>query len=128
MWWSLTLLLLLLTLTLLALVVVVGVWALLDLLLRTWGWLGDWTWNALWGVIDVEVLIDDRWDGLDLSAKLLLDVVEVEAILPVDQIDGKTKVSETSRTTNAMQIGLCVLWEVEVDNNVDGLDIDTASE
>lgn len=127
LWWSLTLLLLLLTRTLLALVVVVGIWALLDLLLRAWSWLRDWTWDALWGVIDVEVFIDHRWDGLDFSAKLLLDVVEVEAILPVDQVDRKTKVPETSGTTNAMQVGLSVLWEIKVDNNIDRLDIDTAS-
>ena len=128
MWWTLTLLLLLLTLALLALVVKVRVWALLNLLLRTWSWLGDWTWNALWRVIDIEVLIDNRWNGLNFSAKLLLDVVEVEAILPVDQVDSQTKVSKTSGTTNAMQVGLSVLWEIKVDNNIDGLDIDAASE
>lgn len=33
-----------------------------------------------------------------------------------------------TRSTNAVEICFCVLREVEVDNNVDGLDINTACE
>lgn len=65
---------------------------------------------------------------MDLSAKLLLDAVEVEAILPVDKVNSQTKMSETTRTTDTMKICLCVLGEVEVDNNVNSLDVDTTSE
>lgn len=36
--------------------------------------------------------------------------------------------SETTRTTNTMKIGLGVLGEIEVDDNVDCLDIDTTGE
>ncbi len=108
--------------------VVIGVvgWALLQLLLRAWSWIVDWARDALWRVVDIKVLINHSWDWLNLSAKLLLNIVKVEAILPVNEVDGETEVSKTSGTTNAMQVGLGVLWEIEVDNDVDSLDINTA--
>lgn len=67
-------------------------------------------------------------DGLNLGTKLLFDPVKVEAIFPVDQVDSQTQMSETARSTDPMQICLGVLWEVEVDDNVDGLDINTTGE
>lgn len=84
--------------------------------------------DVLRSIIHVELLVDGRWDWLDLSAKLLLDLVEVEPVIPVDEVDGQTKVSETSRTTDTVEVGLSVLWEVEVDDNVHSLDIDTTSQ
>ena len=51
-----------------------------------------------------------------------------ETVLPIDQIDSKTKVTVTSGTADTMQVGLSVFGEVKVDDNVDSLDIDTTSE
>ena len=61
--------------------------ALLRLLLQLRG-AGDRTRNVLGSVVDVQTLVDVLRNGLDLSAQLLLDSVEVEAVLPVDQVDG----------------------------------------
>lgn len=90
--------------------------------------IGDGTRNVLGRIVDVELFVDVLGNGLDLSAELLFDLVQVESILPVDKVDGETKVSETPRTTNAVQVGLRILGEVEVDDDVDRLNIDTASQ
>ena len=79
-------------------------------------------------VVDVEVLVDGLWDRLDLGAKVTFDIIQVEAIVPVDQVDCKTQMSKASRSSDAMEVGLCVLWEVEIDDNINGLDINAASE
>lgn len=83
--------------------------------------------NVLWCIIDVQVLLNGLRDRLDLSAKLLFDSVQIEAIFPVDQIDSQTKMSKSTRTTDTMQICLSVLGKIEVDDNIDSLDIYTAS-
>lgn len=48
---------------------------------------------------DVEAGVDDGGDGEDLAPKLLLDAVEVEAILVRDEVDGDSEVSVTSAST-----------------------------
>lgn len=65
---------------------------------------------------------------MDLSAQLLLDLVQIQSIVPSNQIDSKTKMSKSPGTPNAMEISLCIFWEIEVDDNVDGLNVDTTSE
>ena len=84
--------------------------------------------NVLGRIIDVELLVNVLGDGLDFSAQLLLDLVQVESILPVDQIDSQTQVTESSGTTDTMEISFSVLREVKVDHHVHGLDIDTTSQ
>lgn len=66
--------------------------------------------------------------GLNLCAELLLNLVEGESVLVGDEIDGNTQVTESSGTTNTMQVGLGHLGKVKVDDNVDRLDVNTASE
>jgi len=80
------------------------------------------------GGSDVEALVDDWGDGLDLGAQLLLDLVQVETVLISDQVNGETQVAETTTTTNAVEISLSVLGEIKVDNDVDGLDVDTTGQ
>lgn len=77
---------------------------------------------------DVQPLVNVARNGLDLGSQLLLDTVEIESILVRDQVDGQTKVTETTRTTDSVQVSLGVLGEVKVDDNVDGLDIDTSGQ
>jgi hypothetical protein len=36
--------------------------------------------------------------------------------------------SETATSTDSMEIGFCVFGEIEIDDNVDGLDVDTTGE
>ena len=77
---------------------------------------------------DVQMRVDDLRYGLDLGAELLLDLVQSESVLVGDQVDGNAEMSEAARATDTMQVGLGHLGEVEVDDHVDGLDVDTARE
>lgn len=54
--------------------------------------------------------------------------MEKVAVLVRNQVDGDTEVAEATRATDAMQVGFGHLREVEVDDHVDGLDIDATSE
>jgi hypothetical protein len=58
----------------------------------------------------------------------LFDLVQIEPIFPVNEVDSKTQVSETARATNTVEVGFSILWEVKVDDNIDCLNIDTASQ
>lgn len=50
------------------------------------------------------------------------------AILVSDEVYRQTQVPESARTTDAVQVRLSVLGEVEINHHVHGLDIDTAGE
>lgn len=65
---------------------------------------------------------------MNLCAQLLLDLIQIEPVLPVDQVDGKTKMSKPTRSTDAVQVGFCVLGEVKVDNDIDSLNVNPACE
>ena len=65
---------------------------------------------------------------LDLGTELLLNLIQVEPVFIGDEVDGETKVSESTGTTNTMKVSFRVLGEIKVDHHVDGLDIDTTSE
>lgn len=88
----------------------------------------DRTGNRFGRLVNVKALVNGGRDGLDFGTKLLLNSVKVEAIFPVDQVNSQTQVTETTRATNTMEISLGVLGEVEVDDDVDSLDIDTTSQ
>lgn len=53
---------------------------------------------------------------------------QVEAVIVGDEVDGQAQVAEAARAANAMQVRLCVLGEVKVDNDVDALDVNAAGE
>jgi hypothetical protein len=76
----------------------------------------------------VELLLDVRRNGLDLRPQLLLDAVKVEPVVVRNEVDRQTQVAEAPRPPDAVQIGLAVFREVEVDDNVDRLDVDAARE
>lgn len=46
--------------------------------------IADWARDILRGFVDVEVLVDRLRNRLDFSPEFLLDLVEVEAIVPID--------------------------------------------
>jgi len=77
---------------------------------------------------DIEALIDDWRDGLDFSSKFLFNLVQIEAILVCDQVDSQTQVTKATATTDTMKIGFGVFGKVKVDNDVNGLDIDTTGQ
>jgi hypothetical protein len=69
----------------------------------------------------VQLLLDVRRDRLDLRPQLLLDAVQVDAVVVRDEVDGEAEVAEAARAADAVQVGLAVLGEVKVDNDVDAL-------
>lgn len=89
------------------------------------GSVGDGTRYSIGVLIDIELLLDDRGNRLNLSTQLLLDAIQVEAIIPVDEVDSQTQMSKATGTTNAVKIRLGIFREVEVDNNINCLDINT---
>lgn len=84
--------------------------------------------NRLGVVIYVEAFVDARRNWLNLSAKVPFNVVEVEAIIPVDQVNRQTQVTVSAGSTDSVQIGFSILGEIKVDNNVDSLDINTTGQ
>jgi len=74
---------------------------------------------------DVERSIDSSRDGQDFGTEFLLNPVEIEPIFVSDEVDCKTQVSKTTTSTDTVQVRLSVLGKIEVDDDVNGLDIDT---
>lgn len=77
---------------------------------------------------DVQSSVDRGGDGLDLGTEFLFNTVEVESIFVRYQVDGESEVTVSSGTTDPVEVRLGVLGEVEIDDDVDCLDIDTSSE
>ncbi len=65
---------------------------------------------------------------LDLSVVELLDISHVLNISLHDEVDTDTLSTETTRTTDTMDVVLTVWWHVIVDDKGHLLDIDTTSE
>ena len=84
-----------------------------------------WARNAFGRIVSVEFLVDGLWNGCYLGTEFLLDPVEVEAIIPIDQVNRYSQMSKTSRSTNTMEVGFRVLWEIKVDDYIDSLNVDT---
>ena len=76
----------------------------------------------------VEALVNDLWNRPNFGAKLLFNFVQGESIVVSYQINRDTQMSESARSTDPMQISLRHFGEVEVDDNIDGLNVDTTSE
>lgn len=76
----------------------------------------------------IEVLVNVLWDRLDLGVQVVLDIEHVALVVLRNEIDRQTKVTKAAGTTNPVQIGVRLARKVEVDNNVDGDDVDAASE
>jgi hypothetical protein len=75
---------------------------------------------------DVKTFVNLLRDWLNLGTELLLDPVQVKTVLVGYKVDGEAEVSETSRSANSMEVCLRVLGKIKIDDDVDGLDIDTA--
>lgn len=66
-------------------------------------------------------------DGLNLGAQFLFNFIQIKSIVPADQIDCKTKVAKSTRTTNPMKIGFSIFGEIKVNDNINSLNIDASS-
>jgi hypothetical protein len=58
----------------------------------------------------------------------LFNPVQVEPVFPIDQVDSQTQMSKSTRATDAVKVSFGVLWEIKVDDNIDGLDINTTGQ
>ena len=76
----------------------------------------------------IKVLVDVLWDGLDLGVQIVLDAEHVILVLFANEIDRQTQVAKSARTTDSMQVGVGLSWEVKVDDNVHRDDVYTTSE
>lgn len=57
----------------------------------------------------------------------MLNVVKIVPIIPIDEVDGQTKMSKAARPTNTVEVSFGVLWEVKVNDHVDRLYINSSS-
>ena len=76
----------------------------------------------------VEIFVDVLRDGLDRCVQFILDFEHVMLVILSDEIDGNTEMTEPARTTNPVEVGVGGAREVEVDDHVDGQDIDSSGE
>ena len=67
-----------------------------------------------------------RWHGVDFCIQLFLDFDHVLLVSFGNEVDSQTDLSEPAGTSNSVQIGAAFWREVEVDDNVDGLNVDTS--
>lgn len=77
---------------------------------------------------NVQTPVDDGRDRLDLGSEFLFDPVQVEPIFVRDEVDRESQVSVSTGSSDSVKVGFGVFREVKVDDDVDGLDIDTTSE
>lgn len=77
---------------------------------------------------NVKLLVNGLGNGPDFGSELLFNSVEIEAVLVSDHVNGETQMSVTTGTTNTMQIGFSILREIKIDDDIDGLDVDTTGE
>jgi hypothetical protein len=75
---------------------------------------------------NIQSFIDLLWNRLNLGPQFLFNLVQVESIVPINQIDGETQVSKPTTSTDTMEICFCVFGEIKVNDDVDGLDVDSA--
>lgn len=51
---------------------------------------GWWARDALRGIVRVELLVNKLWDRRNLSTELLLNLVEIESVVPIDEVYSHT--------------------------------------
>lgn len=76
----------------------------------------------------VEVPVDLGRDGSNLRAQLPFNLEQSLPVRVSQQVHGESEMAETARTPDAVKISFGVFGKVEVDDDVDGLDVDPPSE
>lgn len=77
---------------------------------------------------NVKALVDNLGNGFDFGAEFGFNFVQGESVVVGDQVDCHTEMAEPSGPTDSVQVGLRHLGEVEVDDNIDSLDVNTAGQ
>lgn len=73
----------------------------------------------------IEIFVNIFWNALDLSLELIFDGEQILLIIFGDEVDGETKMSESSWSTDSVQICLSEPWKVKIDDNINRQNIDT---
>mmetsp|Transcript_2200 Transcript_2200/g.7977 ORF Transcript_2200/g.7977 Transcript_2200/m.7977 type:complete len:876 (+) Transcript_2200:144-2771(+) len=76
----------------------------------------------------VDGAVDGGRDGLDFGAELLLNLVQIVAVVVRNEVDGEAEVAEAAGAADAVQVRLRVFREIEIDHDVDRLNVDAAGE
>jgi len=97
--------------------------------IRTLRGQGDPMPSRLWrSLLAIERAVNGRRNRFDFRSQLLLYAVQIEPVLECDEVHGQSKMTKASRPPNSVQIGLCIFWEVKVDDNVHRLNVNSARE
>ena len=67
-------------------------------------------------------------DRLYFCSQLVFNGLQDKPILKGDQVYRNSKVSITTWSSNAMQVGFSIFWEIKVDHNIDCLNVNSSSE
>ena len=70
------------------------------------------------GLPNVQAAINHRRNCSDLGSKLLLYSSQGMSVVVCYQVHCKAQVPKAARSSNAMQVRLAILWEVEIDNHI----------
>lgn len=85
--------------------------------------------SAPFKTLTVRAEINFIWQLCDVDVKTVLDVVEDLCVVLIrDEGDGQTFGTETTGTSDAMQVSVRILWHVVVEDDVDSLDVHAAAE
>jgi len=77
---------------------------------------------------DIQSLVNALRNWLDFCIQFLFYPIKIEAIVVSEEIDGQAQMPITSGSTYSVQVGLRVLWKIEVDHNIDRRDINPTRE
>lgn len=93
---------------------------------------GRFLWCGCWfvgrGRRDIQSFVNGLRNRLYLRSKLLLNAIQVESVFVCDKIDCETQVSKATRSSNSVEVCFGVFGEVEIDDDVHGLDINAPRE
>lgn len=68
------------------------------------------------------------WHRVNLRVQFLLDLYHVFLVILGNQVDCEPDLTESTASTDSVQIGAAFIGEVEVDNYIDCRDIDTSGD
>ena len=74
----------------------------------------------------IQTIVDDFGDGSDLSVQFSLNCVQIETALVCDEADCEPQVTETTRATYSVEVGLRCLGKVKVDDHGHSLNVNAS--
>lgn len=72
--------------------------------------------------------VEIRGHLIDLRVVVILDLLEESGVARQHEVDGGTFLTETTSAADSVNVVLLLLWQLEVDDETDLLDVDSTSE